>query len=402
MIEFAAVAASLSSDLQAWRSATAGPPLDKHASQIDGVVGQLSAALAIVDPADSDRAVQQVLDYHHIWEFFRTKLSLRYIPWYRSFLSAADDLAWAAWRPIRDAARTGGGIELREPPLVYFSRQAVPFAVPRGEDYQDLLPRGGIYTTEAEQVAAALVVPVISLPWHRSAWLPVCLSVAHEVGHVVVTDLDLGRWLIDRLAGADLPEARRPAWQAWREEVWADIFAAVVCGSTTSISLLDQLADDDVEPAAPPWGDYPPVSVRARLIEEVAGRRGGAPPGPATDGFEADAAAVVAALLGEDLPSVGKVESCFASVDNTAMRDDAYRLTRQRNPHASDIRVLLTAATLAFSTGSADERGAIQQATLDHADEIRDVARRGREGMAANAVERDRRAGLRLAGLLTR
>jgi hypothetical protein len=384
---------SLTRDLDAWRAGTAAPPLDKHASQVESVAGQLSAALDELRPAldDTTRATQAVLDYHHIWDFFRGKLSLRYIPWYQPFLGAADDLAWAAWRPVRDAVRARTGAELREPPLVYFSRSAVPFAVPRGEDYRDLLPRGGIWTAEADEVASALVVPVISLPWHRTNWLPVTLSIAHEVGHVVVTDLGLRPWLTGRLAAADLPDARREAWTAWWEEVWADVFAAVVCGSATALSLRAQLGEDD-DAEEPPWGDYPPASLRLRLIGEVARRRGGSAAAEA-----GEVGAVVATLLDHEVPGAGRLEDLFPSVDGTATRDDADRLARGRDLRSSDIRRVLAAATIAYATAPDGDRPAMQRAALARAAEIRDVGRRGRPGIV---TDRDRIAGRRLAVLL--
>jgi hypothetical protein len=398
---------SLPDDLKEWRRATANKPLDKHASQVEAIVGQLSAALAELrlppdDGGSASEVIQAVLDYHHIWDFFRAKLALRFVPWYQPFLAAADDLAWASWRPVRDAVRARTGREIREPPLVYLSRSAIPFAVNRGDDYRDLLPRGGIWTTEAERAASALVVPVISLPWHRTNWLPVILSIAHEVGHVVVADLALLPSLTDRLGAIDLHD-RHEAWTSWLEEVYADVFAAVVCGGGTELSLVGQLgADDGGPPPEPPWGDYPPVPLRAHVIREVARRRGGsvqaAPPG----GFTGDVPAVVAALLDQDLPDAGRLDDLFSPVDTPAMRDEADRLARARNPQAADVRSLLAAATRALAAAPDTlDRTRLQRAVLERAARIRDVGRRGRSADTATAsAERDRAAGVYLASIL--
>ncbi|BCB79589.1 hypothetical protein GCM10022251_41670 [Phytohabitans flavus] len=406
-----AIIESLDEDLSAWRDGAAQPPLDKHASQIEGVVEQVSTALAALRPALDDAGsaslvTQSVLDYHHIWDFFRGKLALRYVPMYQPLLAAADDLAWAAWRPVRDAFRAHTGTELREPPLVYFSRSAVPFAVPRGDDYRDLLPRGGIYTEEAGKVASALVVPVVSLPWHRTNWLPVTLSVAHEVGHVVVADLGLDPWLTDRLAAAGLAEDRADAWLAWREEVYADIFAAVVCGGATALSLLGQLRAEDAEqPPQAPWGTYPPASLRERIIREVANRRGDAPPSaPAVSAgdFATDVPAVVTALLDESLPGAGRLGDLFSTVDTVETRDDADRLARGRDMGASEIRALLAAATRAFEAAPDDvDRLVMQRAALTAAAHAREVGRRSRPRQLADRLaDRDRKAGQQLASLL--
>jgi hypothetical protein len=396
------VVESLSRDLADWRNGSSKPPLDKHASQIEGVVTQLTTALTALDStlADTSRATQSVLDYHHIWDFFRNKLALRFVPWYQPFLAAADDLAWAAWRPMRDAVHAATGRELREPPLVFFSRSAAPFAVTRGENYRELLPRGGLSTTPPEEVAAALVVPVISLPWHRINWLPVTLSAAHEVGHIVVADLGLLPWLTDRLAAARLPGDHLQAWTAWREEVFADVFAAVVCGSATAVALQGQLGDEDpAQVPQPPWDDYPPVPLRADLIQEAAGRRA-VPPLERKDSlagsFAADVPAVVSALLDHDIPGAGRLGDLFPTVDHAKMRDDADRLGRSHDIQTSEIRALLAAATHAFRTGA--DPPAMQQAALIRAAHIRDVSRRS---VRPTAARRDHEAGLRLADLLT-
>ncbi len=399
---------SLPADLEEWRRATAGPPLDKHASQVEAIVGELSEALAQLRRSldahvPAPEVVQAVLDYHHIWDFFRAKLSLRFVPWYQPFLATADDLAWASWRPVRDAVRACTGRVIREPPLVYLSRSAVPFAVNRGDDYRDLLPRGGIWTTEAEEAASALVVPVISLPWHRTNWLPVVISVAHEVGHVVVADLTLLPSLTDWLQAAGLHGDRREAWMSWREEVFADVFAAVVCGEAAELSLVGQLgADNGGPPPEPPWGDYPPVPLRAQVIREVAGRRGGDVRAAAPGGFAGDVPAVVAALLDNDLPGAGRLDELFPPVDTPAMRDEASRLTRARTPQSADIRCLLAAITRALAAAPDTlDRARLQRAVLKQAAKIRDVGRRGRGADTATAsAERDRAAGLYLASIL--
>lgn len=409
MLDVRDILDSLPADLEEWRRATAGPPLDKHASQVEAIVGQLSEALAqlrlsLDQGAPTSEVVQAVLDYHHIWDFFRAKLALRFVPWYQPFLATADDLAWASWRPVRDAVRARTGREIREPPLVYLSRSAVPFAVNRGDDYRDLLPRGGIWTTEAEEAASALVVPVISLPWHRTNWLPVVLSVAHEVGHVVVADLTLLPSLTGRLEAAGLPDDRHEAWTSWLEEVFADVFAAVVCGGAAELSLVGQLgADNGGPPPEPPWEDYPPVPLRAQVIREVARRRGGDVQAAAPGGFADDVPAVIAALLDHDLPDVGRLDELFPPVDTPAMRDEASRLTRARTPQAADVRCLLAATTRALAVAPDTlDQARLRRAVLHRAAKIRDVGRRGRGAdTAALSAERDRAAGLYLARILT-
>jgi len=162
---------SLRDDLAAWTKATEIPPLNKHASQVAAIVLQLTEALASLGELKDSQPVnvleQAIGDYLHIWDFFRTKLAMRFVPWYQPLTAAADDLAWAAFGPVRAAAHDRMKRELREPPLVYYSREVIPFTVTRGQNYQNLLPRGGLWTEQSEAVADNLVVPVVSLPWQR-------------------------------------------------------------------------------------------------------------------------------------------------------------------------------------------------------------------------------------------
>jgi hypothetical protein len=399
-------AGSLREDLDAWQEATGGPPLNKHASQVAGIVGQITEAMANLPEATdvSSRELEQTIgDYFHIWDFFRAKFALRYVPWYQPLLGAADDLAWAAFQPVRDL-----GTRRHEPPLVYFSRDVIPFTVTRGQDYQNLLPRGRWSDLSAE-IASSLVVPVISLPWQRFSSLSVLLSVAHEVGHVVVNDLDLLPVLHERLVGAGLPPDRHRRWSGWLEEVFADIFSAVVCGGTVALALADQLG---TRPEPPNTGAYPPAALRARLITHAArrgqpdqlGLAGLAAPGPVDDqpgDLVADVAPVVAALLDADLPPIpGRLEDLYPPVDGAELLDDIDRLARGRNPHAGDIRVVLAAAAAVELTqpGVYHEQQAGPLA-LRRAAAIRDVTRRRRED---DAPDRDRRAASELAALLRR
>ena len=409
MDNFARFAESLREDLAAWQEATEGPPLNKHASQVAGIVGQLTEALAGLERSEEgapEEFEQAIGDYLHIWDFFRSKLALRYVPWYQPQLAAADDLAWAAFQPMRDAA---AGHVSREPPLVYFSRDVIPFTVTRGQNYQNLLPRGGLWTERSEAIAGHLVVPVVSLPWQRFSSLSVLLSVAHEVGHVVVSDLDLLPVLRARLADAPLAEARRSLWSAWLEEVFADIFSAVVCGSPVALCMVDQLGAQAGVAGPPGQGPYPPVEVRARMILHVVGRRGDLddqprpqpPQDEALADFDADLAPVAEALLGVGFPQIaGQLEDLYPPVDGTGLRADIDRLRRGRDPQASDIRILLAAAAateLAYPADYDKHQSAVL--ALRRAAGIRDVARRGRGDGQAQA-RRDQQAGRELAKLL--
>lgn len=413
---------SLSDDLAAWTKATEKPPLNKHASQVAAIARQLTEALASLGELKDSQPVnvleQAIGDYLHIWDFFRTKLAMRFVPWYQPLTAAADDLAWAAFGPVRAAAHDRMKRELREPPLVYFSREVIPFTVTRGQNYQNLLPRGGLWTEQSEAVADNLVVPVVSLPWQRFTSLSALLSVPHEVGHVLVSDLDLLPMLQERLAGADLPQSHRPIWSAWLEEVFADVFGAVVCGVSVALSMVDQLGTKSpsasslpTADAGPPhWGNYPPVALRAKMILHVAERsadlrdqpRPSLPDSGATE-FDDDAETVASALLDAEVPQIAsRLEELYQPVDGPALRDDIARLRRGRNLQASDVRVVIAAAATVEHASPADYvRHSVHDLTLTRATNIRDTTRRGRDPKQASIDERDRQAGRILAGLLT-
>jgi hypothetical protein len=400
---------SLREDLAAWREATQRPPLSKHASQVAGIAGQLTAALDSLSEEAGNRPgelEQAVGDYLHIWDFFRSKLALRFVPWYQPLLAAADDLAWAAFQPVRDAS--GGRVE-REPPLVFYSRDVIPFTVTRGQAYQGLLPRGGLWTERSEEIANHLVVPVVSLPWQRFSALPVLLSVAHEVGHVVMADLDLRPALAGRLAAAGLPAERQAAWAAWLEEVFADVFSAVVCGGRVALSLAGQL--DMRLPVAgyadqPGWGQYPPPVLRAELIRHVARRRGDLSAPQAGDdrlgGFGADLEPIASALLDDGYPQItARLGDLYTPVDGEALDEEIDRLARGRDLETRDIRVVLAAATATQCASPAeDTRQDVASRALARAGQIRDETRRGQDDTETR--HRDRQAGRHLAALLRR
>jgi hypothetical protein len=413
---------SLRDDLAAWTKATEIPPLNKHASQVAAIVLQLTEALASLGELKDSQPVnvleQAIGDYLHIWDFFRTKLAMRFVPWYQPLTAAADDLAWAAFGPVRAAAHDRMKRELREPPLVYYSREVIPFTVTRGQNYQNLLPRGGLWTEQSEAVADNLVVPVVSLPWQRFTSLSVLLSVPHEVGHVLVSDLDLLPILGERLAAADVPQSHQPIWSAWLEEVFADVFGAVVCGGSVALSLVGQLGTDSASASSLPtadagplrWGEYPPVALRAKMILHVAERRADLRDQPRPllpDGgpaeFDDDVEAVASALLDGEIPQIaGRLEDLYQPVDGPALRDDIGRLSRGRNPQAGDVRIVIAAAaTVEHASPAEYARYSVHDLALTRATKIRDTTRRGRDPKQASIDERDRQAGRTLAGLLT-
>ncbi|MGH3930121.1 MAG: hypothetical protein ACRDTF_09110, partial [Pseudonocardiaceae bacterium] len=189
--------------------------------------------------------------------------------------------------------------------------------------------------------------------------------------------------------------------------VFADVFAAVVCGSATALSLVEQLGTDPTVVAQEP-GDYPPVQLRVRVILQVARLRselGDQPTPPLRPHrlavFDADVEPVVTALLDHDWPRIGgRLTDLYPPVDGATLRDDINRLTRGRSSEATDVRALLAAATCVATAAPGDYVDhAVHDAALARATQIRDVGRRSRVARSSTS-ERNRAAGQKLAGLL--
>ncbi|MEU6238250.1 hypothetical protein [Kitasatospora sp. NPDC047058] len=193
--------AGLRADVGHWRLLTRpGASLPGHGSQVDAVLAMLAPAVERAEAAveegasgsggaggsDAGGLLVLVQDLFHVWDFFRGKLVLRQIRSHRRWLEVADELAWSAYRPALDAA--AGRMPPREPPLTGFSRTVAPLAHRRGEQYRELLPRGGVHTRAGRDLVARLPFPVIDVPWWYQGHLPAVLTVAHEVGHHLEDD----------------------------------------------------------------------------------------------------------------------------------------------------------------------------------------------------------------------
>jgi len=232
---------SLRTELRYWRAEATQVTLEKHQTQIERVADMIEAALKQLNDEPAAGETERILDLYHVWDFFRAKLALRYVEPITGFLDAADELAWAMYRPAVLATAHAGAV-LREPPLVFLDRGTVPFASARGSSYRDLLPRD-VRTSAGAAAASQLPFPVIGVPWYLSGHLPGALLVAHEVGHHVEDDCALTAALEARLAAADLADGRPAVWQPWLGEVFADVVASVTGGVAYPTMLFDALAN---------------------------------------------------------------------------------------------------------------------------------------------------------------
>lgn len=354
---------SLRTEWQYWRNEAARsasgkgrPPLEKHETQIESVVRMLSAGLDAIGEDPSFELSERILDLHHVWDFYRYKLALRYVEPIGGFLDVADELAWTVYHRAVQVAELRGRV-VREPPLVFLDRGAVPFASARGSSYRDLLPRD-VRTQAGADAASVLPFPVIGVPWYLTGHLPGVLLVAHEVAHHIEDDCALTTALSARLAAVGLSPPQLRTWQPWLGEVFADIVASVTCGVAYPMVLFDALT------AAPTGGAgaelYPPPRVRVRICLAAIHRAdlpgdaqlitGGDQLGelsPAED----EALAVVTAILTEPFDELGglALPAVLKSSAVADAEDGAVRMLAGAGSNLSDVRAVLAAAALAFA-----------------------------------------------------
>lgn len=360
-------------ELRQWEAVSrGGGPLEKHRTQIDAVLALLDAGVADARERLADGRGREVpariLDLHHVWDFFRGRFLLRRVRGYRRTLDVADELAWECYRPILDLP----GSRPKEPPLVGFSRTAAPRAHRRGSAYHDLLPRGGIHTREGRTAAARLPFPVIDVPWHYDVQLPALLTVAHETGHHIEDDCGLGDELRLRILGAGLSPDRVPHWERWVGEAFADVCAAVVCGTAYAEVLAELLEVEAGSVEAEDFSDgpHPPPATRVRLARAAAVVAGH--PQSADGRYEPDdpeITTIVSTLLDTGYDGLGgrRLTDLLVPPDAADVYGGARQLLEGRPSRCDRAATVLAAAALAFQIDPAgyEQRGVAQRAEAE-------------------------------------
>jgi hypothetical protein len=384
--ELLAKLASVDSEVAYWQS-QAGPMgvLAKHHTQLARVAAELTPVVAKVraevDAADIGaswpRFERQVLDLHRVWDFFREKLALRYVDRFADYLLAADEFAWACYKPMQEAATAAGTVDaaaVREPPLVSFTPVSTPFSIPRGASYSADVGGAALVTAVSRALAQRLPVPVVGVPWFQLSHLPDALVIGHEVGHHVERDARLTttirRLVGEAVAGAE-PQ-RQAAWQGWASEAFADVYGVLSAGPAFARALADFLVVAGAEHAASK--DYPPVRFRVALTVAVLEAAAGATErevaetrtavtelrtGWTSDGIETDlggqageVAAVAGKLVAGPYPELGGPLTKVVRFDAKRLadhREDAAALLERRQPATNDARTLMAAAGRAYA-----------------------------------------------------
>ena len=369
---------SLPDELQAWRELSElGQPFEKHHSQIRRLGLQMQAlhqkVLSEFEQAVKDNTLftfadsleKRALAVHTVWDFFRSKFALRAVEPLGTYLKMADAFARECYEPVRQQFVQGGAADRREPPLVTFDNRLSPWALSRETQYAPTSDPGGIIATTAfSEILSKLPIPLLGLPWHYITYLPHVVFLAHECGHAVEKDFGLAKDIDSALAESNIDPARLPAWQAWRAEAFADVFACYAAGPAYAAALAEVLTrersrvEGEVRPRSQGWGPYPTATLRILLNAAALERCGFGVdaarlrtawrkeyPSHAMSSFEADIVAVVNALhAGAALP----VKDLAFTAGHSAQSRMTAKIYVAGNEHALTdvypVRVLIAAA----------------------------------------------------------
>ncbi|MCP4525466.1 MAG: hypothetical protein GY833_06110 [Aestuariibacter sp.] len=232
---------SLTSELDIWIDrADTGRVLEKNFSQIEvldyfmrTLCKQNEASLNALDPdgnidvflCDSFKLTKGIIQSQVIWDFFRDRLELRFVPQFQQPLLMADLISYDCYTTVMNKAKALRIIpsqSFREYPLVGLVAGFSPVTWQRGQRPPALQNH-------------YLPIPVIDLPWEHLINPWELLTIAHEVGHDV--DKDLGKLteslhpvIANQLAKDQSSTKHIAQWQRWTSEILADIIGILLTG----------------------------------------------------------------------------------------------------------------------------------------------------------------------------
>jgi hypothetical protein len=440
VVELREKLAGIGAEFDEWlKDAEPNMPLRKHQSQIERLKEQLCGMADAIEgridglsgsPAQvlvDCRTLQALmLEVHRLWDYFRSKLSLRYVGWFRDYLSVADEFAWECYRPAQEAAGPDSAAALRGAPLVFLSGEFSPFTDPRETEFTVEKVPGMMDSEEFRGFLRALPIPLIGVPWYQVSHLPDVVLIAHEVAHDVEADFQLTETIASHLQRAlkGMGAGAADAWRLWLGEVWADLYAVLAAGPAFVAAMMDLLVADPVqiavEASAPSrWDPHPPASLRMRLMTEALTKTGfgkeagrlwnewrASFPGAVAASFLAVSPCVVKELLSGCYPELcGQTLPEVLEFSKTMQRDaEAVRTAALEGikPGAGEIRSLVAAARLAFDCDpgnytSAEKRKKSPQGwILERALEKIDDKPRATDLEGSVSPEDDRKAGAEL------
>jgi hypothetical protein len=440
---------SLAAEFKDWRDRSEErQPLEKHHFQIRRITDQLNgfrqeiadrlgevAKHPIKSLAQCRKLELDILDIHRIWHFFRTKLALRTVERFQSYLYAADELAWACYEPaqLKVVPDHIPPEKVKEPPLVFFNGGASPFVSSREQSYEAEPVDGEALSNEAlAKVLESLPVPVIGVPWFQIQHLPEALVIGHEIGHTLEDDFELthriAALLDDAMQQARLPGARRNMWRAWLGEVFADVVGCLATGPAFTGTLIDFLADDPARITCDRLterspGCYPTDYLRVVLSFALLSYQGFSKEAEqlrsewestyskrhAMPEFVPDIPIIVEALVDGAFPEFNGARLSqllpFGKDEHERAIDDAERMLNRLIPNSDDTRVLFASARLAYQRDPAKylERD-VPGMVLAHIPKkigVRGEIKWKRADELKALSEHDRLAGARLFDLVT-
>lgn len=275
---------TLPDEVAAWKKWTTDAlDMDAHFSQLAAIAvlmevfgQQQTDLLQQLSPASGAAAfetsaftlVKSIIQSQRVWDFFRSKLDLRFSPVFKDVLWVADTIAWDCYRPVLEGAADQGILprdQLREPPLTYLTAEFSPATWVRGSRPND----GRNY----DLGTATLPIPVIQVPWDHVANVWELLSLHHEVGHDLEADLKL-RPRLQKAVAAAVAGERQSRWMAWQPEVIADLIGLQLAGPAYTEMLMNLLLlpAADVTPldvSDPHPTHYPRILMNAAYIRTL-------------------------------------------------------------------------------------------------------------------------------------
>lgn len=356
--------ASLPTELDAWlERAEADNVLEKNFSQIEALDHFMRTLCALnqerfnaLDPAGDVNAflsgaldlAEDVIKSHVIWDFFRDRLELRFVPQFQQSMLIADLISYDCYTAVMDQAKALRIIPdqgFREYPLTGLATEFSPVTWPRGRRPRALQNHN-------------LPVPVIDLPWDHLVNPWELLIIAHEIGHDV--DEDLGKLtralqpaIADQLETAQTPMERIAQWQAWASEILADLVGILLTGPAFARALtgLLTLPKHDVR-YVDPTDPHPPHYLRVFINTALVRRLG---PPRSADALEAGWKALYGEPGDDFGPYLAEVEPIIsATLDTplTALRD------LDGKPHSLNELVAFTLDDQALIQGAAADLAA--------------------------------------------
>jgi hypothetical protein len=273
---------SIGSELAAWQALTEiKRPLEKHYRQVRRLSSELAGMIEVVESemqalqeaSDMPSFLYQlrrseflILEIHRTWHYFRQKLAARQGPPFADLLEALDEFVWNCYQPTFVHRNSSP-----EPPLTFFSSDWSPAASSRQEllALEHTVDFGtGPYGRAGELTRkrlSTLVIPVISMPWFQTTFLPEALLLAHETAHLLEYDLQLTANIEHNLQATPIELNRlKDCWLPWSSEVFADLYAVLHLGPAYvgALSLLLSQAAETVLHMTDPNNHYPPHHLR--------------------------------------------------------------------------------------------------------------------------------------------